>query len=50
VYGLVALNRPAGGVEFPEALLGIGPAFDRTMILFQDVIQVLDGAMETAAP
>ena len=37
-------------MEFPEALLGVDPAFDRTMILLEDVVQVLDRTMATAPP
>jgi hypothetical protein len=49
VHRLIALKRSPGGVEFPEALLGIDSAFDRAMVLFDDVVQVLDGSMPTAA-
>jgi hypothetical protein len=41
------LNGSSGRVKFPEALLGIDPAFDRAMVLLKDVIQVLDGSMTT---
>jgi hypothetical protein len=34
-------------MEFPEALLGVDPAFDRTMILLDDVVQVLDRVIAT---
>jgi hypothetical protein len=50
VHRLIALNCSLRRMEFPEALLGIDPAFDRTMILFNDVIQVWDRAMATAPP
>jgi hypothetical protein len=49
VYRLIALNRSPGGLEFSEALLSVDSAFDCTMILFNDVIQVLDWAMPTSA-
>jgi hypothetical protein len=49
VHRLIALNGSPGRVKFPEALLGMDPAFDRTMVLLDDVIQVLDGAMPTPA-
>lgn len=48
VHRLIALKRSPGRMEFPEALLGVDPAFDRTMILLEDVVQVLDRAMATA--
>jgi hypothetical protein len=48
VHRLIALKRSPGCMEFLEALLGVDPAFDRTMILLQDAIQVLDRAMATA--
>jgi hypothetical protein len=35
-------------VELSEALLGVDPAFDGAMILLDDVVQVLDGAMPTS--
>ena len=49
VYRLIALNRSPGGVEFAEALLGVDAAFDCAMILFEDVIQVLNRSMATPA-
>jgi hypothetical protein len=36
-------------VEFSEVLFGVDPAFDRAMILFDDVVQVLDGTVSTSA-
>ena len=49
VYRFIALNGSSGRVKFPEALLGVDSAFDCAMILFEDVIQVLDRSMATAA-
>jgi hypothetical protein len=49
VYRFIALNGSSGRVKFPEALLGVDPAFDRAMVLLEDVIQVLDGSMTTPA-
>jgi hypothetical protein len=49
VYGLVARERPACGVERTKALLGLHASFDRAMILLQDVVQVLDRAVAAAA-
>ena len=48
VYRLIPLNRSPGGVKFPEALLGVDPTFDGAMILFNDVIQVLDRSVATS--
>jgi hypothetical protein len=45
VHRLIALNGSPGRVKFPEALLGVDPAFDRPMVLFDDVVQVLDRSM-----
>jgi hypothetical protein len=47
---LVALHFSPSRMEFPKALFGVDPAFDRTMILLEDVVQVLDRAMATAPP
>jgi hypothetical protein len=43
------LDRSARRVEFAKALLGFHPSFDRSMILLQDVVQVLDRPMSAAA-
>jgi hypothetical protein len=45
VHRLITLNRSPGRVEFSEALLGVDTAIDRTMVLLDDVVQILDGAM-----
>src|SRR5258708_6435015 len=39
VHRLIALNRSPSRVKFPETLLGIDSAFDRAMILLDDVVQ-----------
>jgi ligand-binding sensor domain-containing protein len=35
---LIALNRSPRRMEFPEALLGVNPTFDRAMVLLDDVV------------
>src|ERR1035437_2752318 len=44
----VALNRSPSCLEFSEALLGVHSTFDGSMILFQNVVQVLHGSVSTA--
>ncbi len=44
----VALNGSPGRLEFSEALFGIDSTLDSSMILFEDIIQVLYGAVSTA--
>jgi hypothetical protein len=44
----VALNRSLSRLEFSEALLGIHSTFDGSMILFENVIQVLHRSVSTA--
>src|SRR5664280_2395804 len=48
VDGFVALNRSPSRLKFSEALLGVHSTFDGSMILFQNVIQVLHGSVSTA--
>ena len=43
----VALNGSPGRLEFSEALLGVDSTFDGSMILFEDVIQILYGSVST---
>src|ERR1039457_5837242 len=43
----VALNRSPSRLEFSEALLGVHSTFDGSMILFQNVIQVLHRSVST---
>src|SRR4051812_32457857 len=49
VHRLIALNCSLGCVEFPEALLGVDPAFYCTMVLLDNVVQVWDGSMAASA-
>ncbi len=44
----VALNRSPGCLKFSEALLGVHSTFDGSMILFENVVQVLHGSVSTA--
>jgi hypothetical protein len=49
VHGFVALNRSPCCLEFSKALLGVDAAFDRSVILLQDIVQVLHRSVPTAA-
>jgi hypothetical protein len=49
VHRLITLNRSLRRLEFSETLLGVHPAFDRAMILFQDIVQVLHWSVPTTA-
>src|SRR5450756_394230 len=44
----VALNRSPSCLEFSEALFGVRSTFDGSMILFQNVVQVLHRSVSTA--
>ncbi len=44
----VALNRSPSSLEFSEALLGVNSTFDGSMILFENVVQVLHRSVSTA--
>jgi hypothetical protein len=44
----IALNRSPSRLEFSEALLGVHSTFDGSMILFENVVQVLHGSVSTA--
>src|SRR5271170_4280244 len=44
----VALNRSPSRLVFSEALLGVHATFDGSMILFENVVQVLHGSVSTA--
>jgi hypothetical protein len=49
VDSFVALNRSSPSrPEFSEALLGVNSTFDGSMILFENVVQVLHGLVSTA--
>src|SRR5271170_6198829 len=43
----VALNRSPSRLEFSEALFGVHSTFDGSMILFENVVQVLHGSVST---
>ena len=49
VHGLVSSDRSLRRVEFTKALLRLHSSFDRSMILLQDVVQVLDRAVAATA-
>ena len=48
VNRFVTLNRSPSRLEFSEALLGVHSTFDGSMILFENVVQVLHGSVSTA--
>jgi hypothetical protein len=48
IYRLITLNRSARSLEFAEPLLGVHSPFDRSMILLDDVVEILDRSV--AAP
>ena len=50
VHCLVSLDRSPRRLEFTKALLGLHSSFDRSMILLQDVVQVLDRPVAATAP
>src|SRR6476660_2112056 len=49
VHRLITLNDPPRLLEFSEPLLGVHPAFDRSVVLLQNVVQVLYGSMPATA-
>src|SRR5271170_5685534 len=49
VYSLVSRNRSPSCVELAKALLGFHSSFDRSMILLQDIVQILDRSMPAVA-
>src|SRR5271163_945012 len=49
VYCLVSRNRSPSCAELAKALLGLHSSFDRSMILLQDIVQILDRSMPAAA-
>jgi len=49
VHRLIILNRSARHLELAEPLLGVHAAFDRSVVLFQDVVQVLHRSVPAAA-
>ena len=46
---LISLDRSPCRVKFTKALLGLHASFDRSMILLQDVVQVLDRPVTATA-
>jgi len=48
VHRLVTLNRPSCTTELTKMLLGADPFLDRTVILLEDVIQILNRPMTAA--
>jgi len=48
VHGFVSRNRSPCCSELAKALLGPHSSFDRSMILLQDVVQILDRSMPAA--
>jgi hypothetical protein len=49
VHRLIPLDRSPCRLEFPKSLLGVHSAFDRSMILFQDIVKVLHRSVPTTA-
>jgi len=49
VNRLITLNDSPRLLEFSEPLLGVHPAFDRSVVLLQNVVQVLYGSMPATA-
>src|SRR5262252_8994301 len=47
VHYLISLDRPPRAVKGSEPLAGIDPSFDRSMILFHNVVQVRTGTTAT---
>jgi hypothetical protein len=50
MHNLVTLYRSPSSIERPKSLAGIYPPFDRSMILFHNIIQVRTGSTATPAP
>ena len=48
VHRLITLNRPPRRLEFSKFLLGVDAAFDRSVVLLENVVQVLYGSVPTA--
>ena len=49
VHRLITLNGSLRRLEFSEPLLGVHPAFDRSVVLLENVVQVLYGSVPTTA-
>jgi hypothetical protein len=50
IHRLVTLKRSSRSLEFPKPLLGVYSTLDCSMVLFQDVVQVLYWPMSAAPP
>jgi hypothetical protein len=44
----ITLNRSSRRLELAESLLGVHSSFNRSMVLFDDVVQILHGPVPTA--
>jgi hypothetical protein len=49
VHAFVTLNGSLRRLEFSEPLLGVHSAFDRAVVLLQDIVQVLHRSVPTTA-
>ena len=49
VHGFVTLNRSLRRLEFSEPLLGVHPAFNPSVVLLENVVQVLYGSVAATA-
>src|SRR5215472_5903413 len=49
VHRFVSLNRSPGRLELTNVLLGLHSSLDGSVILLQDIVQILDRSMSTAA-
>src|SRR5215467_1938248 len=49
VHRFVSLNRSPGCLELAKVLLGLHSSFDGSVILLQDIVQILYRSMSTAA-
>ncbi len=49
VHRLITLNGLLRRLEFSEPLLGVHPAFDRSVVLLESVVQVLYGSVPATA-
>src|ERR1700693_1466600 len=49
VHRLITLNRSLRRLEFSEPLLGVHAPFDRSVVLLENVVQVLYGSVPATA-
>src|SRR6195256_5416790 len=49
IHRLITLNRSLRRREFSKPLLGVHPAFDRSVVLLENVVQVLYGSVAATA-